>query len=191
MMLDWCSGLPRGLIGSFWRGLCTALSGWLRWQVPSGQVALPVVRVMAPWGFKILGFRVWLRYSGKKTGKYWECRRHKKLSDEASGDTENWKFALSKSDLLRCCTFYLTEFCDHLISWCSSRHQGGESVITEFILENTMLFWNEYILRVSTVTVGSSINAKQVFVNSHSCFLVTLLWIKAFKEIWSKGWNIF
>lgn len=93
-----------------------------------------------------------------------------------------------------CCAvvqFYLTEFCDHLISWCLSHYQGGKTVITEFILENTMLFWNECILRVSTLTVGSSINANQVFVNSHSCFLVTPLWIKAFKEIWSKGWNIF
>lgn len=151
---------------------------------------------MSGWGLKILGFRVYVRCSrktrmGKKIGEHCESRRHKKLSDEASGDTENWKFALSKSGLLCCCTFYLTEFCDHLISWCLSRHQGGKTVITEFILANTMLFWNECIQRVSTLTVGSSINAKQVFVNSHSCFLVTPLWIKAFKEVWSKGRNIF
>lgn len=100
---------------------------------------------MSGWGLKILGFRVYVRCSrktrmGKKIGEHCESRRHKKLSDEASGDTENRKFALSKAGLLCCCTFYLTEFCDHLISWCLSRHQGGKTVITEFILANTMLF---------------------------------------------------
>lgn len=68
--------------------LCAALAGWVRWQVPSGQAALPVLRGTAHWGFKFLGFSWDVR--GKKIRKYWEWRRHKKLSDEASGDAENW-----------------------------------------------------------------------------------------------------
>lgn len=55
---------------------------------------MPVLTVMSGWGLKILGFRVYLRCSrktrmGQKIGERCESRRHKKLSDEASGDTEN------------------------------------------------------------------------------------------------------
>lgn len=77
LVLDSPSGLSRGWLGPCKGGpsvlsqpALPALSGWLRWQAPSGQAALPVITVMAGWGFEILGFSVQLRYSGKKTWKY-------------------------------------------------------------------------------------------------------------------------
>lgn len=61
-------------------------------------------------------------------------------TQEASGGAENWKFALSEFGLLCCYTFYLTEFCGQIISWCPSHLQGGKAVITECMLDNTVLF---------------------------------------------------